>query len=183
MTPSTAAFKILRLSRGVVAISQSPPPCVGTISTRTFNERRSQRGKSIDRELHANQGHPAYLGLTLENEERTISWEYRTKHNKYVNPNYFDWNLFDGDRVKAHGACVRDYDSRQLARYDAYSREYLVTLARRRVLRFSETGIRNEDLPTKVKSVIFTGTYLDEIATVPAVVARDGTRTKKKIAH
>ncbi|KAJ4192706.1 hypothetical protein NW755_003853 [Fusarium falciforme] len=145
---------------------------VGTISTRTFKECRSQRGESTDRELHAN-------------EERSISWEYRTTRNKYVSPNYFDWNLFGGNWVKAHGACVRNYDSRQLVRHDAYNREYLVTLARRRVLRFSETeprinpDIRSEDRPTKVKTVLLAGTYLDKTAAFYGV-ARHGTRTEKR---
>ncbi|RMJ09646.1 hypothetical protein CDV36_010738 [Fusarium kuroshium] len=77
---------------------------IGTVSTRVFNKRRSQRDES----------------------ERTISWEYRTTKSKYINPNYIDWSAFGGDRAMAHGACIANYDGHKLAALDAYNREYIV---------------------------------------------------------
>ncbi|KAM0426242.1 hypothetical protein ACHAPT_008594 [Fusarium lateritium] len=140
---------------------------VGIISTFLFNKRMRQLGRdNAERAIIASQeGQPAYLGLALNPGEESFSWFHEDKRGKAISPALVDYTLFE-DKASAYRACMESYDSREVERVEGYNRNYLIALARRRVVHFSETGtrtvpeIRPEDRPTKMETVLLASPFL-----------------------
>ncbi|KAJ4192705.1 hypothetical protein NW755_003852 [Fusarium falciforme] len=154
---------------------------VDVISTPLFNIRMKNSGQD-DLIRATNPDHeqtPAYLGITLNREDRTVS--YYCKGNKRGKISVFmvDFTRFE-DKASAYHACVAHYDRCEIRRVETYNRLYLLTLARRRVVHFSKIGTRSgpiilpEDFPTKMKTVVLASAIVDEMNTLTNTTAARG---------
>jgi hypothetical protein len=124
---------------------------------------------------------PAYLGVTLNREDRTVSFYCKGKKRGKISVSMVDFTLFE-DKASAYHACVAHYNKCEIRRVETYNRQYLLTLAWRRVAHFSKTGTRSgptiltKDLPTKMKTVVLASVIVDEMNTLTNTAAARGWR-------
>ncbi|RTE76848.1 hypothetical protein BHE90_008680 [Fusarium euwallaceae] len=108
----------------------------------------------------------AYLGLTINPSDRSITWSFKGEKGP-IDPSLVHYDLYE-DKASAYRACIANYDNSEIRRVETYNREYLLTLARRRVAHFSTTGtqpiphIRPEDTPTKVEKIVLASMIFDQ---------------------
>lgn len=154
---------------------------VGVISTPLFNIRMKNSGQDdLIRATNSDQDQtPAYLGITLNREDRTVSYYCKGNKRGKMSVSMIDFTRF-GDKASAYNACIAHYDKSEIRRVETYNRLYLLTLARRRVVHFSKMGtqhepiILKEDRPTKIKTVVLASTIVDEMNTLTNTVAARG---------
>lgn len=164
---------------------------VGTVNTRLSGTRKRKRDQDevSQTSLSGLQGATAYLGLEIG--YRSITWigKYKSKRKNKgkengqeegpIDPSMINYNLHE-DEASAFRACIANYDNSEIRRVEAYNREYLLTLARRRVAHFSENGtreppvIRAEDYPTKVEPLVLASVALNEVNTFTSALAVGG---------
>ncbi|KAI8680043.1 hypothetical protein NCS57_00284000 [Fusarium keratoplasticum] len=154
---------------------------VGVISTPLFDIRMKNSGQDdLIRSTNSDQDQtPAYLGITLNREDRTVSYYCKGNKRGKMSVSMIDFTRFE-DKASAYNACVAHYDKSEIKRVETYNRLYLLTLARRRVVHFSKMGtqhgpiIPKEDWPTKMKTVVLASTIVDEMNTLTNTVAARG---------
>ncbi|KAL2692097.1 hypothetical protein Neosp_002502 [[Neocosmospora] mangrovei] len=142
---------------------------VGVISTALLNERLEERGDEGSH-LHAreNEGGPAYIGITLNLHGQAVNFYAKDKYSNYMNPMKIRFIRYE-DEEAAHRACIAHYDRSVLNRVEGYNWTYLVTLGRRRVVRFCAEGmtpiphIVDADRPTKIRPILLAGDCLDRM--------------------
>ncbi|RSL85470.1 hypothetical protein CEP51_003326 [Fusarium floridanum] len=120
----------------------------------------------------------AYLGLTINPSDRSITWSFKGEKGP-IDPSLVHYDLYE-DKASAYRACIANYDNSEIRRVETYNREYLLTLARRRVAHFSTTGtqpiphIRHEDKPTKVEKIVLASVIVNENNMFMSTVAAGG---------
>ncbi|KAL2692098.1 hypothetical protein Neosp_002503 [[Neocosmospora] mangrovei] len=158
---------------------------VGTVDTGLSGTRKRKRGQDdvSQTSLSGLQGATAYLGLELGYRPLTWIGKYKSKEAGQeegpIDPSLINYSLYE-DEASAFRACIANYDNSEIRRVEAYNREYLLTLARRRAAHFSETGpqcvpiIRSKDFATKVEPLVLASVALNELNTFTASLAVGG---------
>lgn len=132
-----------------------------------------------DQETVAGQDHgPAYLGLTINPDDRSITWLFKGEEGP-INPSLVRYDLYE-DKASAYAACISNYDANEIRRVEGYNREYLITQARRLVARFSTTGTlpfgltHRRGQPIKVETIVLASAILNESLTFLTTIAASG---------
>ncbi|KAI8723853.1 hypothetical protein NCS52_00242100 [Fusarium sp. LHS14.1] len=160
-------------------------PLVMTANIRQISQFPSDQETAADEETASDEetvigqdNGPAYLGLSINPDDRSITWLFKGEEGP-IDPSMIDYNLYE-DKASAYAACISNYDANEIGRIESYNREYLLTQARRHVVRFSTTStqplglIHLGGLPTKVETIVLASAIVNENIAFLSTVAASG---------